>query len=87
MTYEYERVDTPARGLRLHLNENTAGCSPAVLAALGTLTREQAAAYPDYTGAIAACVAHLGVRDTELLLTNGLDEGILAAAVTERTCG
>lgn len=82
MTYEYERVDTPARGLRLHLNENTAGCSPAVLAALGTLTREQAAAYPDYTGAIAACVAHLGVRDTELLLTNGLDEGILAAAVT-----
>ena len=28
MSYEYERVATPASGLRLHLNENTAGCSP-----------------------------------------------------------
>ena len=30
MTYEYEKVVTPASGLRLHLNENTAGCSPPV---------------------------------------------------------
>ena len=34
VSYEYERVPTPASGLRLHLNENTAGCSPAVLEAL-----------------------------------------------------
>jgi hypothetical protein len=27
MSYEYERVATPSSGLRLHLNENTAGCS------------------------------------------------------------
>ena len=36
VSYEYERVATPASGLRLHLNENTAGCSPAVLEALGS---------------------------------------------------
>jgi histidinol-phosphate aminotransferase len=81
MTYEYERVVTPAAGLRLHLNENTAGCSPRVLAAVKGLTREQAAFYPDYEGAVAACAAHLRVAPGELLLTNGLDEGILAGAV------
>jgi histidinol-phosphate aminotransferase len=81
MTYQYERVSTPASGLRLHLNENTAGCSPRVLAALGAVSREQAAFYPDYQDAIDACAARLGVAPTELLLTNGLDEGILASAV------
>ena len=35
-------------GLRLHLNENTAGCSPAVIAALQSLTRQDVAIYPDY---------------------------------------
>ena len=81
MTYEYERVQTPATGLRLHLNENTAGCSPAVLAALAGLTREQAAYYPDYTVAHSACAAHLGVSQEQVVLTNGLDEGILAVSV------
>jgi histidinol-phosphate aminotransferase len=81
MRYEYERVSTPAGGLRLHLNENTAGCSPRVLETLCTLTREQAAYYPDYEPAIAACAARLGVAPEQVLLTNGLDEGILAASV------
>jgi histidinol-phosphate aminotransferase len=81
MTYQYERVITPASGLRLHLNENTAGCSPRVLAALRALSREQAAFYPDYQAAIDTCAARLGVAPNEVLLTNGLDEGILASAV------
>jgi histidinol-phosphate aminotransferase len=81
MSYEYERVATPASGLRLHLNENTAGCSPAVLEALGRLTRVDLAAYPDYDAAIAAGAARLRVAPDSLLLTNGLDEGILAAAM------
>ena len=81
MSYEYERVITPSSGLRLHLNENTAGCSPRVLAALHALTREQAAFYPDYSAAVTACAARLGVGSDDVLLTNGLDEGILAAAV------
>jgi histidinol-phosphate aminotransferase len=81
VSYEYERVATPSSGLRLHLNENTAGCSPAVLEALGRLTRVDLAAYPDYDAAMAAAAARLRVATDSLLLTNGLDEGILAAAM------
>jgi histidinol-phosphate/aromatic aminotransferase/cobyric acid decarboxylase-like protein len=33
--------------LRLHFNENTADCSPVVLAALRSLTTEDIATYPD----------------------------------------
>jgi histidinol-phosphate aminotransferase len=81
VSYEYERVITPASGLRLHLNENTAGCSPAVIEAIGRLTRQDLAAYPDYDAAIAACAGRLGVGRDSLVLTNGLDEGILVAAM------
>ena len=81
MTYEYERVATPASGLRLHLNENTAGCSPAVIEALRALTREQIAEYPDYDAVIAATAARLNTPADSLLLTNGLDEGILVASM------
>jgi len=81
MTYEYERVATPASGLRLHLNENTAGCSPTVSDAIRALTPEQLAEYPDYDAAVAATAARLGVSTDSLLLTNGLDEGILVAAM------
>jgi histidinol-phosphate aminotransferase len=81
VSFEYERVLTPEAGLRLHLNENTAGCSPAVIAAMQTLTRHDVAIYPDYTPATQACARRLGVAPDALLLTNGLDEGILAIAV------
>jgi histidinol-phosphate aminotransferase len=81
MTHQYERVATPSSGLRLHLSENTAGCSPAVVAALHALTREQVAFYPDYDAPIAATAAHLGISPDRLLLTNGLDEGILLASI------
>jgi histidinol-phosphate aminotransferase len=85
MGHEYEREPMPSSGLRLHLNENTAGCSPRVLAALREVTREQAAFYPDYQAVTEACAAKLGVAAEEVLLTNGLDEGILAiSAVTLR---
>lgn len=81
MSYEYERVATPASGLRLHLNENTAGCSPAVVEALRSLTAVQLAAYPDYDAAVDATARRLQVSPDALLLTNGLDEGILVAAM------
>jgi histidinol-phosphate aminotransferase len=82
MAYEYEKVVTPSSGLRLHLNENTAGCSPKVMAALSALTREDIATYPDYDRTVAATATRLGVDPSELVLTNGLDEGILAASVS-----
>jgi histidinol-phosphate aminotransferase len=81
MTYEYERVATPSGGLRLHLNENTAGCSPRVVEALRAITREQAAFYPDYDAPIAAAARWFGIPTEQLLLVNGLDEGILAASI------
>ncbi len=81
MSMQYQREPDLGEGLRLHLNENTAGCSPAVLDALRALGRSDVAVYPDYRGAIAACARHLGVEEDRLLLTNGLDEGLLAAAI------
>ena len=65
--------------MRLHLNENTAGCSPAVMDTLRTLGRHDAGFYPDYEAARAAVARCFGVGDDHVLLTNGLDEGILAA--------
>ena len=80
MSYSYERVVTPGTGRRLHLNENTAGCSPAAHEALRAFTRQDAAFYPDYDAALEACAARLGVDAARMLLTNGLDEGILAVS-------
>ena len=76
--------------MRLHLNENTAGCSPAVMAALRALDRTAAGFYPEYDAARDAVAGYLGVPADHILLTNGLDEGILAvaiAAVRDRTGG
>jgi len=65
--------------MRLHLNENTAGCSPAVIAALAGLGRRDVGIYPDYDAARRAVAGSIGVTHEMVLLTNGLDEGILAA--------
>ena len=83
----YQRPSTSDSALRLHLNENTAGCSPRVLAALHAVTREQAAFYPDYERATGICARRLGVSPEETVLTNGLDEGILAVAMAALRTG
>lgn len=81
--YEYDRADAPADALRLHLNEHTGGCSPAVTAAVGSVARETIAKYPDYTGVTQAVADHLRVPVGRVLLTNGLDEGIFAIAIAQ----
>ena len=81
MSREYMRPTAPDGGLRLHLNENTAGCSPRVIEAIRAITREGAAFYPDYDAVVAAAAARLHVPADHLVLTNGLDDGILAVAV------
>ena len=76
--------------MRLHLNENTAGCSPRVIEVLAALGRREAGIYPDYDGARRAVAASLNVGVDNVLLTNGLDEGILAvtgAALRDRRGG
>lgn len=80
-----ERYQKPAElydGLRLHQNENTGGCSPRVLEALASMTAEQIGFYPPYAQATRACAAYLGVDPDRLSLVNGLDEGIMATAVS-----
>lgn len=63
-------------GLRLDFNENTVGCSPAVLQRLRSLGLEDLARYPE-RGPVEKKVANfLGIGAAELLLTNGVDEGI-----------
>lgn len=81
MSFEYNRLPDPGEGLRLHLNENTAGCSPRVLAALARLTREDCAYYPDYTAVTRAVADSLGVDPEWTLVLNGLDEGLHLAAL------
>jgi histidinol-phosphate aminotransferase len=76
--------------MRLHLNENTQGCSPAVLQALRALGRQHAGFYPAYDEALKAVAAHFGVPVDHVALVNGLDEGILAsigAAFRDRGAG
>lgn len=66
--------------LRLHYNENTAGCSEEVVRALSSLTAAAIATYEDDTRTTADIARWFGVRDEWVLPVNGLDEGILLAA-------
>ena len=63
-------------GLRLDLNENTAGCSPRVLARLRELTANDIGYYREREPMEAEVAAHLGLAPGEVLLTNGVDEAI-----------
>ncbi len=68
-------------GLRLHLNENTGGCAPSVVDAVRSFDARGLATYPDYRAAVVETAAFLGVDPDRLVLTNGLDEGVLLAAI------
>ena len=85
MTQTYQRPVTAPGALRLHLNENTAGCSPRVLEALRALSQHDVALYPDYTQVYETTARYLDVPVSSVLLTNGLDEGIFLAAVLALT--
>ncbi len=74
-------MPTLGPGLRLHLNENTAGCSPRVLAAIRAMTPLDVSTYPDYEAAVRETAEYLGVDPDWVVLTNGLDEGLLLAAI------
>lgn len=78
----YARPADRAGALRLHLNENTGGCSPAVIEAIRQISAEDVAYYPDYAMLVRECAAYLGVGESQLVLTNGLDEGLLALTVS-----
>ncbi len=63
--------------LRLDFNENTVGCSPAVIEFLkSTLGADQLSIYPEYVEARQELAAFFGVSEDSLLFTNGTDEAI-----------
>lgn len=63
--------------LRLDFNENTVGCSPAVIAFLHEhLTASQLSIYPEYVEAMRELATFFQVREEEFILTNGTDEAI-----------
>lgn len=77
---ERRTYEAPAEGregkVRLDFNENTSGCSPAVLHALGKMSPQQIAMYPEYQRSTVRLARHFGVRPGELLLTNGGDDAL-----------
>jgi histidinol-phosphate aminotransferase len=77
----YEKPAEMYDGLRLHQNENTAGCSPRVLEALRGITRENMGFYPPYSGVTDAAARYFGVHASHVALVNGLDEGIMGACI------
>ena len=66
----------PALDLRLDLNESTTGCSPRVLAKIRSLDARTLALYPPREPAEETTAEFLGIKPSEVLLTNGADEGI-----------
>lgn len=62
--------------LRLDFNENTVGCSPAVLRALSRMTAKEMAIYPEYQRTAKRLARFFGVRPAELHLTNGIDDAL-----------
>ena len=62
--------------VRLDFNENTLGCSPAVLAAIQSITAEQLTRYPERGPVETLAARHLGLKPEQVILTNGVDEAI-----------
>lgn len=81
MTLPIQGLPDPGPGLRLHLNEHTGGCSPRAVEAIRRLDPLSLAIYPDYRPAVLETAARLDLPPEQVLLTNGLDEGILLVAL------
>jgi histidinol-phosphate aminotransferase len=63
-------------GLRLDFNENSSGCSPRVLAALSRIDGDLLSKYPEREPVEVVAAEFLGLKPEQVLLTNGVDEGI-----------
>jgi histidinol-phosphate aminotransferase len=63
-------------GLRLDFNENSSGCSPRVLDALSRIDGDLLSKYPEREPVEAIAAEFLSLQSEQVLLTNGVDEGI-----------
>ena len=73
---EYHPPLSGRDALRLDFNENTVAPSPLVLDRLKQITAEGLTKYPEREPVERKVAAHLGVEPAQVLLTNGVDEGI-----------
>jgi histidinol-phosphate aminotransferase len=73
---EYRPPLAGRNGLRLDFNENTQGVSPRVLEKLRTFDAERLAKYPERAPIEQLISRFLGLKDEEVILTNGVDEAI-----------
>lgn len=73
---EYHPPLAGRTGVRLDFNENTFGCSPRVLDALGRISRGDLTRYPEREPVERRVAEHLGLAPEQVLLTNGVDEAI-----------
>jgi histidinol-phosphate aminotransferase len=78
---KYQKPEELYAGLRLHQNEHTGGCAPRVIEALAALRPDEVSVYPPYAAAVEAVAGYLDVRQDDVALVNGLDEGIMATSV------
>src|ERR1700726_2620063 len=62
--------------LRLDFNENTLACSPAVREVLGGISAGDLTRYPERGPVEAIVAAHLDLAQSQVALTNGVDEAI-----------
>ena len=79
---EYHPPLAQRAGLRMDFNENTAGCSPRVLAALRAMSAEQVAIYPEREPAERMVAQYLGLDPAQIVLANGVDEALHLVAET-----
>ena len=68
--------------LRLDFNENTVGCSPAVLKAIRKLSSAEISMYPEQETVRQELARYFAVHPEELLLSNGTDEALHLIADT-----
>lgn len=77
-----QTFELPAEGrrnkVRLDFNENTAGCTPAVVRALARISPKELATYPEYEPSLRELARYFGVRREELMLANGADDSLRA---------
>lgn len=73
---EYHPPLGSREGLRLDFNENTVACSPRVLEALRQIGAADLTVYPERESVEQKVAEALGLRGSQVLLTNGVDEAI-----------
>src|SRR3981081_3753945 len=71
-----------ARKLRLDFNENTVGCSPAVLRALSRMTAQQMAIYPEYQATTRRLARFFRARPEEIPRRHGTSAAVNLIADT-----